>query len=95
MLTFKSIELDDKDTINTYLGQQNYRASDFCFANLYCWKKKYGTQFAITPDWLFIRFKDNNGRNSYLKPVGTATSRKPSNSYGKTTCHCRKPPRSK
>lgn len=71
MLTFKSLELKDKDIINSYLRQQNYRASDLCFTNLYCWGRKFDTQFAITPDWLFIRFKDNNGRNSYLKPVGT------------------------
>lgn len=71
MLTFKSLELKDKDIINSYLRQQNYRASDLCFTNLYCWGRKFDTQFATTPDWLFIRFKDNNGRNSYLKPVGT------------------------
>ena len=71
MLTFRSLELKDKDIINSYLRQQNYRASDLCFANLYCWGRKIDTQFATTPDWLFIRFKDNNGRNSYLKPVGT------------------------
>ena len=70
MLTFKSIELKDKDIIKPYLRQQNYRASDLCFANLYCWGEKFDTQFATNPDWLFIRFKDNNGRNSYLKPVG-------------------------
>lgn len=70
MLTFRSIELKDKDIVNTYLQQQNYRASDLCFANLYCWGRKFETQFAVTPDWLFIRFKDNNGRNSYLKPIG-------------------------
>lgn len=70
MLTFKSLELKDKDIINSYLRHQNYRASDLCFTNLYCWGKKFDTQFAITCDWLFIRFKDNNVRNSYLKPVG-------------------------
>lgn len=70
MLTFRSLELKDKDIINSYLQRQNYRASDLCFTNLYCWGRKFDTQFAITPDWLFIRFKDNNGRNSYLKPVG-------------------------
>ncbi|NLX67547.1 MAG: DUF2156 domain-containing protein, partial [Bacteroidales bacterium] len=71
MLLFKSLELKDKDIIDSYLQQQNYRASDLCFTNLYCWGKKFDTQFATTPDWLFIRFKDNNGRNSYLKPIGT------------------------
>ncbi|MDO5664953.1 MAG: phosphatidylglycerol lysyltransferase domain-containing protein [Bacteroidia bacterium] len=70
MLTFKSIELEDKDIINSYLCKQNYRASDLCFTNLYSWGKKFDTQFATTDEWLFIRFKDNNNRNSYLKPIG-------------------------
>lgn len=70
MLTFKSIELKDKDIINSYLSKQNYRASDLCFTNLYSWGKKFDTQYANTDEWLFIRFKDNNNRNSYLKPIG-------------------------
>ena len=71
MITFREIELEDSDIINTKLKSQNYRASDLCFTNLYAWGKKFNTQFAVTDDWLFIRFKDNNGRNSYLKPIGT------------------------
>ncbi|WP_298648658.1 phosphatidylglycerol lysyltransferase domain-containing protein [uncultured Proteiniphilum sp.] len=71
MLIFKSLELKDRDVINPYLRHQNYRASDLCFTNLYCWGRKFDTQFAVTDNWLFIRFKDNSGRNSYLKPVGT------------------------
>lgn len=71
MLSFRTIELKDRDTINSYLKNQNYRASDLCFANLFTWGKKFNTQFAVTDDWLFIRFKDNNDRNSYLKPIGT------------------------
>jgi hypothetical protein len=71
MLLFRSLELTDKDSVDACLRRQNYRASDFCFTNLYCWGKKFDTQFAITNHWLFVRFKDNNGRNSYLKPVGT------------------------
>ncbi|MDR2815641.1 MAG: phosphatidylglycerol lysyltransferase domain-containing protein [Proteiniphilum sp.] len=71
MLTFKSLELGDRNIINSYFRQQNYRASDLCFTNLYCWGKKFDTQFAVTGEWLFVRFKDNNSRNSYLKPIGT------------------------
>lgn len=70
MLTFQSIELKDKEIINSYLDQQNYRASDLCFTNLFCWGKKFDTQYATNSDFLFIRFKDNNFRNSYLKPIG-------------------------
>jgi hypothetical protein len=71
MITFKDIELEDREVIDSKLQSQNYRASDLCFTNLYAWGKKFNTQFAVTDDWLFIRFKDNNGRNSYLKPIGT------------------------
>ena len=71
MITFKEIELEDIEIINSKLQSQNYRASDLCFTNLYAWGKKFNTQFAVTDEWLFIRFKDNNGRNSYLKPIGT------------------------
>lgn len=70
MLAFRTIELEDRDTINLYLGKQNYRASDLCFTNLYSWGKKFNTQFAVENGWLFIRFKDNYDRNSYLKPIG-------------------------
>lgn len=62
--------MEDRDTINSYLAKQNYRASDLCFTNLYSWGKKFNTQFAVEAGWLFIRFKDNYDRNSYLKPIG-------------------------
>ena len=71
MITFREIELEDSEIINSKLQSQNYRASDLCFTNLYAWGRKFNTQFAVTDDWLFIRFKDNDGRNSYLKPIGT------------------------
>ena len=70
MLAFKTIELKDKDIINSRLCQQNYRASDLCFTNLYSWGKKFNTEYATAGEWLFIRFRDNNNRNSYLKPIG-------------------------
>ena len=76
MLTFRSLELEDKDLINSYLINQNYRVSDLCFVNLYAWEKKFNTQFAVCEDWLFIRFKDNYGRNSYLKPIGEGDIKK-------------------
>ena len=70
MLSFKEVELDDKPLIKPFLEQQNYRASEFCFTNLCCWRIKYQTQFAIHDDWLLIRFKDDDNRLSYLKPLG-------------------------
>ncbi len=70
MLNFKRIALEDKEVIDSLLQHQNYRASDLCFTNLFTWGSKFDTEFAIESDWLIIRFKDNYGRNSYLKPIG-------------------------
>lgn len=71
MLDFKRVGLEDKDIIDSFLQNQNYRASDLCFTNLYTWGAKFNTEFTVANDWLFIRFRDNNNRNSYLKPIGT------------------------
>lgn len=76
MIIFKNLELADRDSINSKLQSQNYRASDLCFTNLFAWGKKFNTQFAVTDEWLFIRFKDNDGRNSYLKPIGMGDIKK-------------------
>lgn len=71
MLNFRRIKLEDKEVIDSFLKHQNYRASDLCFANLFSWGAKFNTQFAVIDGWLFIRFSDNNGRNSYLMPLGS------------------------
>lgn len=71
MLTFKPIELEDKKIIDPFFKNLNYRASEHCFTNLYAWGQRFNTQFAVSDGWLFIRFTDNNNRNSYLKPFGT------------------------
>lgn len=70
MLTFKPIELEDKKIIDPFFKDLNYRISEFCFANLFTWGKKFGTHYSVADGWLIIRFKDDNGRNSYLKPIG-------------------------
>lgn len=70
MLSFRTIELADKPLIDKYLQGNTFRASDFCFSNLFCWKEKFKTEFATTDEWLFIRFRDKTDRNSYLFPVG-------------------------
>lgn len=70
MLTFKPIELEDKKVIDPFFKNLNYRASEHCFTNLFTWGQRFNTQFSVSDGWLFIRFTDNNNRNSYLKPFG-------------------------
>ena len=70
MITFREIELEDIEIINSNCSHKITELQTFVLL-IYIWGKKFNTQFAVTDDWLFIRFKDNNGRNSYLKPIGT------------------------
>lgn len=70
MLAFRKIELSDKQLIDSYLQGNNYRSSDLCFCNLYCWQEKFKTEFTTTSEWLLIRFRDNVDGNSYLLPIG-------------------------
>ncbi|MDR1743749.1 MAG: phosphatidylglycerol lysyltransferase domain-containing protein [Dysgonamonadaceae bacterium] len=70
MLPFQTIQLSDKPIFDRFLEGNPYRSSDLSFTNLYCWQEKFQTQFVVQDDWLFIRFQDKKGRNSYLKPIG-------------------------
>lgn len=70
MIEFRDIELEDKKTIDKYLINNPYRASESCFSNLYGWAHKYNTQFAIWREYLLIKFTSDRGGCSYLTPFG-------------------------
>lgn len=70
MISFKTIELSDKECINACLAGNTYRACDFSFTNLYSWQAKFKTTFAILNDTLFIRYKENSGEYCYMMPIG-------------------------
>lgn len=70
MIEFRDIELQDKETIDKYLVNNTYQASESCFSNLYGWSHKYKTQFAIWRDYLLIKFTSDRGGCSYLTPFG-------------------------
>ena len=70
MIEFRDIELQDKETIDKFLTNNPYRASESCFSNLYGWAHKYKTQFAVSRDYLLIKFTSDRGGCSYLTPFG-------------------------
>ena len=70
MIEFRDIELEDKQTIDNFLVNNPYRASESCFSNLYGWAHKYKTQFAVWRDYLLIKFTSDRGGCSYLMPFG-------------------------
>ena len=70
MIDFKSIQLTDKNTIDSCLAGNIYRACDYSFTNLYSWQAKFETTFAIERDTLFIRYKECEDSYCYIMPIG-------------------------
>lgn len=69
MLKFKIPEISDKPAADAILFRPGIRSCDYCFGNLFIWRKYYGTQIAFDGGFLFVRAK-MNGRVTYLFPAG-------------------------
>ncbi|GAB6012974.1 DUF2156 domain-containing protein [Viscerimonas tarda] len=70
MIHFKQVELSDKKEIDDCLASNTYRSCDFSFTNMYAWKAKFKTMFAIKDNTLFLRFNEADGRVYYMIPIG-------------------------
>lgn len=70
MINFKQITLSDKKVIDASFVGNQYRACDFCFANLFAWNAKFRTVFAIEHRTIFLRFQDSDGQLYYMMPIG-------------------------
>lgn len=69
MLNFKNIEISDKKLIDNCLQYKQLQACDYCFSNLYAWKERFQTVFAVMHETLFVKFEENN-TTFYMFPVG-------------------------
>jgi len=69
MLEFKTVTLEDKDTITQYLRKEERENSVCTFTNFFIWGKSYNIQWCIFQDTLLIRsnFEESYG---YLPPYG-------------------------
>lgn len=54
-MRFKKINIGDKELIDRYLVAANRLSCEYCFADLFMWKDKYSTEYAIEDGWLYIR----------------------------------------
>lgn len=70
MINFKGITLSDKAAIDACLIGNKYRTCDFCFANLYAWRTRFQTEYAIVRETLFLRLKELDGQLYYMMPIG-------------------------
>lgn len=69
MISFKPIELEDKDTVQRYTLQSSRRNCDLSFSNLYSWRFLYRTEIAEQGGFLLFRFYVD-GELAYMMPVG-------------------------
>lgn len=69
-ISFKKIELEDQEQIDSYLKKKVYRSCDLVFPNIYLWSRKFPTQYAIVEDTLVFQGKTADGRPSVTFPAG-------------------------
>lgn len=69
-ISFRKIELEDRELLQGYLSQKTYRSCDLVFANIYLWSRKYHTEFAIVEKTLIFCGFQEDGAPSITFPIG-------------------------
>ena len=69
MISFRPIELEDKETVQRYTLTSKRRNCDLSFSNLYSWRFLYQTEIAEMDGFLLFRFYADN-ELAYMMPVG-------------------------
>ncbi len=64
---FRSIEIDDKKIIQSYVDKFQPQSCEYSFANIYCWEELYQNQWSIYKERLVVY--DAVNRCSFL-PIG-------------------------
>jgi len=73
MLSFKKITIEDKEAITAYTYTGTYHNCDYAFANMCSWHFLYDSEYAVSDNFLFIRFyieDKGHKRLAYMFPVG-------------------------
>jgi hypothetical protein len=76
-MDFKEININDKAKFESFIYNKNYMTCEFAFVNLYCLRKKYGTQIFID-DFLYLRQTTKSLPNAfyYFIPQGDGDIKK-------------------
>ena len=70
MISFKDIELQDKELITSYTQNSPRRNCDLSFSNLCSWRFLYNTKFAIMDGFLLLKFWANDELVEDAHPEG-------------------------
>ena len=85
MISFKDIELKDKELITSYTQQSPRRNCDLSFSNLCSWRFLYDTQFAVQDGFLVLKFWAGE-KLVYMMPVGSGDMIEDANQEGERFC---------
>lgn len=70
-IPFKTIRIEDKELITSFIYPNNYRNCDYSFANICSWRFLYDTEYAVVDGFLLIRFRiEDKSRVVYMTPAG-------------------------
>lgn len=69
-MNFKPVTLEDKNWINAYLKESNYRGCEFSFSTIMMWKDVYETEVADYKGCFCYRCKIGRGQYVYAFPAG-------------------------
>lgn len=75
MISFKNIELQDKELITSYTLKSPRQNCDLSFSNLCSWRFLYNTQFAIQDGFLLLKFWADE-ELVYMMPIGNGDLKK-------------------
>ncbi len=70
MLTFRPIDVTDRELITSFTIPSNYQNCDYSFSNMCSWQFLYRSEYTIVNDSLVIRFYIQNDRPAYMFPLG-------------------------
>ncbi len=79
MLSFKPITTKDKSIITAFTYPSSYLNCDYAFANMCSWRFLYESVYAVSDNFLFIRFyieEKGDQRPVYMFPLGEGDLRK-------------------
>ncbi len=68
-LTFREIEIEDRDKVNDCLEKSGFMSSEYSFPNLFIWRRRFGYRIALHAGFLFIMVQDGND-SYYFYPAG-------------------------
>lgn len=70
VLSFKKIELSDKDTAVELLKKSNFRGCDYTFGNSFVWSDIYEVEYCIA-EGFFFRKTGNGSKTRFVFPAGS------------------------